>query len=172
MKAGVVFAAFVALAAGCSSAPRQSAPAADSVADSAAGAPELIQAPAPRVIGGTPAPMAVAYRTNGDYHSNVPVNVSATGQLLSYPAPADLRDAEPLPLTGGYLLDRRGIGPNTVFTRYTYAQYSALPQAPAPDSILAAVIPGARVTASVTLPFTLAEALADTTAVNNWLKTH
>ena len=125
-----------------------------------------------RIIGGAPEPSAVVYRTDGDYADNVPVNVSASGRLLSYPAPCDLRGSEPIAVADGYLLDRRGIGPNTVFTRYTYAAYSALPEAPAPDSIMAAIIPGSCVTASITLPMTLTEALADTAAVNTYIRQH
>lgn len=137
--------------------------------------PGLIEAPqaytgASGVIGAPP-PRAVAYRTDGNYASNVPVQVSPEGRLLSYPAPEDVRGATPLPLTDGYLLDRRGVGPNTVFTRYTYAAYGALPEAPQPQQLLDSVIPGSRVTTSVVLPMTLEEALADTAAVNAYLRT-
>lgn len=132
--------------------------------------PAIVRIGPGRTIGGAPEPSAVIYRTNGNYDDNVPVNVSAAGLLLSYPAPTDLRDASPLPLAAGFLLDRRGIGPNTAFTRYTYATYSALPAPPAPDSIMAAIIPGACVTESLTLPMTLTEALADTAAVNAYIR--
>lgn len=118
---------------------------------------------------GTP-PAAVAYRTNGDYADNVPVNVDAEGNLLSYPAPADVRDAKPLPLTDGYLLDRRGISESSTFTRYTYREYSKLAETPPVDSLKAAVISGSRVTEIVALPMTLTAAQADTAAVISYLR--
>lgn len=135
----------------------------------AAKAPDGITG-ASRIIGGTPPPPAVAYRTDGDYADNVPVSVSPDGALTSYPAPSDVRGAEPLPLADGFWLDRRGVGPNTVFTRYTYAAYAALPEAPQPDEIEDAIIPGSKVTAIVTLPMTMEQAVADTAAVNAYLR--
>lgn len=138
--------------------------------------PPLVAATAPdgvsgasRIIGGTPPPRAVVYRTNGDYRDNVPVNVSAAGVLLSYPAPADVRGAEPVALADGYLLDRRGVGDNTVFTRYTYSEYGALSEAPQPEEIEESIIAGSRVTKTIVLPMTVDEALADTAAVNAFI---
>ena len=116
-------------------------------------------------------PKAVAYRMSGDYSDNVPIALNPDGSVRSYPAPTDLGDAsEPVKLAGGWWLDRRGVGLGSVFTRYTYADYRALPQAPTPRELLDAVIPGARVTAVERLPLTLNEALADTAAVNRMLK--
>lgn len=137
------------------------------------------QAPVPvlgvegRVLGDSQAdiPHAVAYRTDGDYADCVPVNLAPDGSLASYPAPSDISAAsEPLPLVDGFLLDRRGIGPNTVFTRYTYRQYAALPQAPSQQQLLDSVIPGSRVNEMVVLPMTTSEALADTAAVNEYIR--
>lgn len=119
-------------------------------------------------------PSAQVYRTNGDYINNVPIQTSADGkQLISFPAPSDITpDALPLQLANGYLLDRRGISPyNTKFTNYTYKEYAALKQAPSTQELLNAIIPGARVTDLVCLPFTTQEALADTTAVNKLIRT-
>lgn len=152
-------------AASCRS-PRPAAPAAPPL--------KLVEAPdgttgASRIIGAPP-PRAVAYRTDGNFADNVPVQVSPEGVLLSYPAPSDVRGAAPLPLADGYLLDRRGVGPNTVFTRYTYAAYGALPEAPQPEEILSSVIPGSRVTSAVELPMTMEEAVADTAAVNAYIR--
>lgn len=132
-------------------------------------APAAIAA-AERITGGTPPPAAVAYRTNGDYADNVPVNISADGELTSYPAPGDLRNASPVPLADGYWLDRRGVGRNTVFTRYTYNGYSALPEAPLPDQIKQNIIAGSHVTSLIVLPMTIDEALSDTAAVNAYIR--
>lgn len=115
-------------------------------------------------------PKGVVYRMSGDYSDNVPVTLGADGSLVSYPAPTDIRDgSRPLPLADGWWLDRRGVTSSTVFTRYTYAGYASLKQAPEPAALLDAVIPGARVTVVRQLPMTTQEAVADTAAVNRWL---
>lgn len=98
-------------------------------------------------------PKARIYRTNGNYTNNVPVNCASDGSILSYPAPTDLVDATPVALEGGWLLDRRGISLNSRFTRYTYSEYSRLAAAPSPKELSKAIIPGARVTDVVEMPF-------------------
>lgn len=116
-------------------------------------------------------PRAVAYRMSGDYADNVPVTLASDGTLQSYPDPSDITAAStPLPLEGGWWLDRRGISGQSVFTRFTYAGYAAMKQAPSPQQMLEAVIPGARVTAVMQLPMTTQEAVADTAAANASLK--
>lgn len=118
-------------------------------------------------------PKAVAYRMSGDYADRVPVALSADGTLQSYPAPSDLGPGStPVALADGWWLDRRGVGIGSVFTRYSYPEYEALAEAPSPAQLLDAVIPGARVTAVMQLPVTLQEALADTAAVNAFLRSH
>lgn len=114
-------------------------------------------------------PSAVVYRTNIDVYDRVPVVVTPDGKgLVTYPAPGDITDSQlPVRLDDGWLLNRRiAIGPQTRFLRYSYAEYAALPQAPATAELLAAIIPDARVTAAYRLPMTLNAALADTAAVN------
>ena len=114
---------------------------------------------------------AVAYRMSGDFADNVPVTLASDGSLASYPAPTDLCEGStPLALADGWWLDRRGVGSGTVFTRYTYRDYAALGTAPSPSQLLGAVIPGARVTAVMRLPMTLQEAVADTAAVNAFIR--
>lgn len=124
-------------------------------------APTLIEAPERPLIGGSVSalPQAVAYRTNGDYRLNVPLQMDAEGNIVSYPAPADVCNHEPLEMSDGWLLDRRGVNLRSVFTRYTYAEYCALPQAPSPDSLRAAIIPGARVIELRRLSLPLTEAI-------------
>ncbi len=84
-----------------------------------------------RVLGGdTETAMArpplIIYRTREDYSDYVPVSLSGA-RIASYPAPSDLSEhSKPVALGGGYLLDRRGIGPNTAFTDYTYSEYIQL----------------------------------------------
>lgn len=127
---------------------------------------EAEQAPAvtPQLIGGTQAnylPKAHIYKTNGDYNDNVPVSLNADGTMItSFPAPTDLTErSTPVVLADGWLLDRRGIGANTVFTRYTYGEYMKLPQVPA--DLMDAIIPGSRVTEIVELPLGMTEAFND-----------
>ena len=59
----------------------------------------------------------------------------------SYPAPGDLKAGDrlrlPTPLTNGYLLDNRGIGPNVAFLTYTYEEYSKFPVAPSMEDLMA-----------------------------------
>lgn len=143
-------------------------------------APQSIPTAAPETIRFTPQkvlsgpvkalPKAVVYKIFGNATAdNVPVQMKS-GEIISYPAPADIRGQEPLPMADGYLLDRRGIGENTVFTRWTYAEYQALKQTPSIDEIKAAVIPGARPTQIHVLPMTLSVALSDTAAVNRLIR--
>ena len=126
------------------------------------------------IIGGRPTavlPRGVAFRMSGDYADNLPLNLSADGVLESYPAPSDISaDSAPIPLADGWWLDRRGVTEGTVFSRYTLAQYAAMKEVPSPQELLASVIPGAKVTAVVPLPMMQHEALADTAAVNAWLR--
>lgn len=117
----------------------------------------------------SPVPRAIIYRTNGNYDENVPITMNGD-RIISYPAPSDLTSATPLPLANGYLLDRRGISSNTVFTTYTYPEYSAFSTAPALDALKSAIIPQARVTCIVRLPMTLHDALSDTAAVNRLIR--
>lgn len=108
-------------------------------------------------------PSAIVYRTSADYADKVPVTLSPDGgKVVNYPAPTDLSaNSTPILLGDGYLLDRRGIGRYTVFTTYTYDEYRRLKQAPTPDELLAAVIPGSGVTEIISLPVTASQAWAD-----------
>lgn len=110
------------------------------------------------IRGGSQKSAAVAmtriYKTNGDYADLVPVTLNASRtELISYPAPGDLKGAEPVKLDGGFLLDNRGVGVNTAFTRWTYAEYSAMPSAPSAKEIMANIIPEARITEIYEMPF-------------------
>lgn len=119
-----------------------------------------------------PAPKATLYQTAGDYFDNVPVQLSADGQLMSFPAPTDIpANPAPVKLDGGWLLSPMGVNDNTVFTTYTYAEYRALAAPPSPEALLKAVIPGSRVTITTRIPMTTTEALADPAAVNRLLST-
>ena len=130
------------------------------------------RAPAPVVLGGTPAdmPRAVVYRMSGDYSRNVPVTLGADDGIASYPAPSDLSESSlPVDMGDGLWLDRRGMGLRSVFTSYTYSQYMSLPQAPSPQQLRDAIIPGARVINVYPLPMAIG---ADSTEVAEYISTH
>lgn len=101
-------------------------------------------------------PKAVIYKTSAPVDSLVPVTVTA-GQLVSYPAPGDLTEA-PAPLKDGWLLDRRGVNPDTRFTRWTYSEYRAMKSTPSAAEIMAALVPGVTVTEIATLPCPIGQA--------------
>lgn len=139
------------------------------------------EATAPVVIGGgtsqgqTPAqfmPKALVYRTNGNYDDKVPVSLSADGKsLISYPAPSDVSEvlSTPVSLQDGWLLDRRGIGPNTAFLKYTYKEYSEQKETPSQAQLLENIIPGARVTEAYQLPVNASEAIANPSVCRQYI---
>ena len=82
-----------------------------------------------------PGPACIVYKTRADYSQNVPVILSEDkSSIMSFP---DIRDlyykgqfACPDPLSGGYLLDNRGIGPGVAFLTFTYEEYSRFGKTP------------------------------------------
>ena len=80
-------------------------------------------------------PNACIYRTSIDVDAYVPVTVNPVdGTLISYPAPSDITGASmPVVLKDGWLHD--------------------LSEAPSPAKLLEAIIPDARVTEIVELPY-------------------
>ena len=118
-------------------------------------------------------PKAVVYKTNVPSTEYVPVNTTADGHtLISYPAPSDVsvKASMPLQLTDGWLLDRRGIGPNSRFTSYTYAEYSALKDTPAPSALISSINPAITITAMYVLPITPSQAASDTASCNRLIR--
>lgn len=112
-------------------------------------------------------PKARIYKIYGKATAdNVPVQVSTSGEIISFPAPTDIKGQEPLAMADGYLLDRRGIGENTRFLRWTYKEYEAMKQVPSIAELKAAIIPDAGVKSMHVLDLTLSQALADTAVVN------
>ncbi|MCM1319336.1 MAG: hypothetical protein NC217_03020 [Muribaculaceae bacterium] len=113
-------------------------------------------------------PMAIVYQTDGDNAMDlVPITLSADGKtIVSYPAPSDLNEGQtPIDLGDGWWLDRRGIGPNTVFTTYTYEDYEAMKQAPSIKDLMNHIDRNAHITRMIELPITAAEAAADPAVV-------
>lgn len=80
----------------------------------------------------------IIYKTTKDYYRNVPVGLSADKLAISsYPDISDIyfegNLAYPTRLEQGYLLDNRGLGPNSVFIKFTYEEYSKLKTTPSPE---------------------------------------
>ncbi|HOY31375.1 MAG TPA: hypothetical protein PKW80_05815 [Bacteroidales bacterium] len=88
-----------------------------------------------------PGPPIIIYKTTKDYFKNVPVTLSGDKTLIvSYPDKKDVyyegELAYPTLLYGGYLLDNRGIGPNSAFLKFTYEEYSRLNETPSTDVLI------------------------------------
>ena len=116
-------------------------------------------------------PMAIVYSTDRDYTALVPIVMDdSRTRIVSYPDPKDLRhSALPTPLSDGYLLDLRGISPNTVFLTITCADYAAMPSPPSPDTLLAHISSLHPFTAMYTLPITAAEARRDPSLCDQYI---
>lgn len=107
-------------------------------------------------------PDATIFKMSGDYADNVAVTLNPDGTLAYYPAPGDLSSVSvPYALGNGWYLNRQGISSGSVFTKWTFQEYMALPQPPTTEQIKAAIIPGAYVTEMETIPVKIGEAMAD-----------
>lgn len=116
-------------------------------------------------------PNATAFRMSGDYYDNVAITLAPNGEILYFPAPTDITaDSKPIDLGNGWWLNNQGFGPNSVFTKYTFAQYAELPEAPSPSQLKLDIIPGAKVTKFIELPMKLDDAYSNLDAVKDYLK--
>lgn len=92
-------------------------------------------------------PKATVFKMSGNYANNVAVTIDEHGRLTYYPAPTDITlQSKPVPLKDGWWLNRQGLSSKSVFTSWTYEQYSKLRMTPSQEQIKAHIIPGARVT--------------------------
>lgn len=115
-------------------------------------------------------PMATAFRMSGDYADHVAITI-VNGNITYFPAPTDITDSsKPISLGNGWWLNRQGISANSVFTRYTFEEYSKLRQVPTVKELKASVIPGARVTEMYTLPYSISEASSHISEIREILK--
>ena len=104
-------------------------------------------------------PKATAFRMSGDYADHVAVTLGENGKLAYYPEPRDISEAsKPISLGDGWWLNRQGLGPNSVFLKYTFEEYSNLKNVPSQEEIMEAIIPGAKVTTFRALPIGMSEA--------------
>lgn len=155
------------IVAGCSTHRTGDAPA-QSVADVV----PMVNRKIPVRGGENATPRVTVYRMSGHWQDNVPVQLGPDGKLSSYPAPSDISDASrPVYMGDGLWLDRRGVSENSVFTRYTYAEYSSLPSAPSPEELMASIIRGARVTRIYRLPMPVWDC-RDSAKVREYINTH
>lgn len=125
-----------------------------------------------RVVGGETyaLPKATAFKMNGDYSNNVAVTLGPDGRLLYFPAPTDIREnSAPYDLGNGWWLNRQGLSSNSVFTKWTFKEYSKLKNAPSPQEIMDAIIPGSGVTEMISLPVSISDALANPAGCKKYL---
>lgn len=116
-------------------------------------------------------PKATAFKMSGDYANNVAITVGDNGQLTYFPAPSDItRSSAPTSLGDGWYLNNQGLSANSVFTKYTYEEYSKLPSVPSPEELKAAIIPGARVADMIQLPFSIGEARNNIQEIKDYIK--
>lgn len=117
-------------------------------------------------------PRAIIYKVDKRYRDKVPVAMDGGKmRLISFPAPTDVRESTaPIELADGYLLDRQGVGVNTVFLEWTRDEYSAMHATPSVAAIKEAIIPMSYVSVLVELPMTTQEAAADIEYVNSLIK--
>lgn len=105
-------------------------------------------------------PKATIFRMSGDYADRVAVTLNPDGTLAYYPAVTDIMtNSAPYDLGNGWWLNRQGLSSNSVFTKWTFDEYSKLKSTPSREEIIEAIIPGARVTAMEQLPITISEAM-------------
>lgn len=77
----------------------------------------------------------IIYKTTRDYSNNIPVVLNDTkDKIISYPAISDIylngEFAKPNNLSNDFMLDNIGIFPGSVFTSYTFEEYSKLDNIP------------------------------------------
>ncbi len=103
---------------------------------------------------------ATAFRMSGDYADKVAITIGPDGELVYYPAPTDITvNSAPVDLGNGWWLNRQGVSAGSVFTKYTFEEYAALSEVPTPTQLKAAVIPGAKVTTMMQLPYPASQAM-------------
>ncbi len=77
----------------------------------------------------------IIYKTTKDYSNNIPIVLNESkDRVISYPSMSDVfingEYAKPTNLTNGFLLDNFGLSANSVFTSFTFEDYSKLEKVP------------------------------------------
>ncbi len=115
-------------------------------------------------------PKATAFRMTGDYSNNVGITLGKDGSPVYFPDPSDISaNSAPIDLGNGWWLNRQGISSGSVFTKYTFDEYSRLKAVPSVKQLKAAIIPRARVSEIRELPFTIAEAPGNLDSIRSFL---
>ncbi len=118
-------------------------------------------------------PNATAFRMSGDYADNVAVTLNSDGSLSYFPDPADITEnSKPVSLGDRWYLNRQGISRGSVFTKYTFSEYSKLKSVPSIQELKAAIIPGAKVTEMRELPFSINDAQQNLDSIRSYLKSN
>ena len=117
----------------------------------------------PRIVNREPlssAPVSAVLKASAvkiapEYADKVGVTLDASGNLVYFPDPSDVRPqfSQPVEIGDGWWLNRQGIGPRSVFTDWTFEEYSKLKQVPSAEEIKSHIIPGSGVSEFQTLPF-------------------
>ena len=116
-------------------------------------------------------PKATAFKMTGDYADHVGVTIGGLGQLTYFPAPSDITaNTKPIDLGNGWWLNRQGLGANSVFTKYTFEEYSKFASTPTPQEIMESIIPGARVAEIIELPYTVADSRQHIPEIKEYVK--
>lgn len=116
-------------------------------------------------------PKATAFKMTGDYADNVAITIGSNGQLTYFPAPSDIsKSSVPTSLGNGWYLNNQGISANSVFTKYTFEEYSKLPSVPSPQELKEAIIPDARVEDMIQLPYNINEAKNNIEEIKDYIK--
>lgn len=116
-------------------------------------------------------PKATAFKMNGDYADNVAITLNENGSIAYYPAPSDITESSrPIDLGNGWWLNRQGISDRSVFTRFTFDEYSKLKKAPSAKELKESVIPGSCITIMQELPFNINEAQNHIDSLRNYVK--
>jgi hypothetical protein len=90
-------------------------------------------------------PPTIVYQTKADYFDKVPVTLSEDkSEVVSFPGVKDIfyngELAYPTKLNDGYLLDNRGINPNSAFLKLTYGDYSKLEATPTKEELFGMIL--------------------------------
>lgn len=117
-------------------------------------------------------PRAVIYKVAPKYADKVPVTMNAgKTKMIGFPAPTDISEfTSPIAVAEGYLLDRQGVGVNTMFLVWTREEYAAFEKTPMVSEIKEAIDPQSYVMVVVQLPMEASQAAADTAAVNHIIR--
>lgn len=114
---------------------------------------------------------ATVFRMSGDYADNVAITLRPDGTLAYYPAPSDISgQSRPVSLGNGWWLNRQGLGPGSVFTRFTFEEYARLKNTPSQKELIDAIIPGAKVIEMRRLDIPASEAARDPKKASELLK--